>query len=67
MFIGSGETDTGEIIQETMERPVGTPFQLFYEQDMKQRYLSGNGFPLRKRLPVPPGAYRAFTVWKIGR
>jgi hypothetical protein len=57
MFIGSGETDTGEIIQETMERPAGTPFQLFYEQDMKQRYLGGIGFPLRKRLPV--------TTWWI--
>jgi len=37
MFIELGETDTREIIQETVPRPAETPFQLFYGQDMKQR------------------------------
>ena len=37
MFIGSGETDTREIIQERVQGPAETPFQLFYGQDMKQR------------------------------
>src|SRR5580693_3557778 len=39
MFVGSGESDTGEIIQETPGGPSGTPFQLFYGKDMKQRCL----------------------------
>jgi hypothetical protein len=43
MFIDSGEAGSAESIQERAEAPGETPFQLFYEKDMKRRWLGAFG------------------------